>query len=123
MSWHRSVGRNGARCWGRHIALSATTLCDGLATAKAELAASTARCAVIDARLAEKDASLAERLASTELLRQRLESMSRRLETARAEPASVRPARRSRSKAESQGRASIDFAGGPFIKRPTNRKR
>ncbi|MFL9960878.1 DNA-binding protein [Paraburkholderia sediminicola] len=90
---------------------------DGLATAKAELAASTARCAAIDAQLARKDALLAERLASTELLRQRLETMSRRLEIARTEPASVRPARRSRSTAESPGRASIDFSGSPFVRR------
>ncbi|KAA1012073.1 hypothetical protein FVF58_13260 [Paraburkholderia panacisoli] len=96
---------------------------DGLATAKAELAASTARCAAIDAQLAQKDALLAERLASVELLRQRLETMSRRLEIARTEPASVRPARRSRSKPESQGRASIDFSRGPFVKRSADHKR
>ncbi|MEW9580385.1 DNA-binding protein [Paraburkholderia sp. DGU8] len=96
---------------------------DGLATAKAELAASTARGAAIDAQLREKDALLAERLASTELLRQRLETMSRRLEAARAEPAAGRPARRSRSKAAPRGRASIDLAGGPFVKRSANRER
>jgi chromosome segregation ATPase len=96
---------------------------DGLATAKAELAASTARCAVMDAQLSEKDALLAERLASTDLLRQRLETMSRHLDTARAETAPGRPARRPRTKAAPQGRASIDFSGGPFVKRPPNQKR
>jgi hypothetical protein len=96
---------------------------DGLATAKAELAASTTRCAVLDRQLAEKDALLAERIASTDLLRQRLETMSRRLETARTEPVSGRPARRSRTKAEPQSRASIDFSGGTFVKRPPKPKR
>jgi chromosome segregation ATPase len=96
---------------------------DGLATAKAELAASTARCTVLNAQLLEKDALLAERIASTDLLRQRLEAMSRRLETARTEPAAGRPARRSRAKAESQSRAAVDFSGGPFVKRATTSKR
>jgi chromosome segregation ATPase len=96
---------------------------DGLATAKAELAASTARCTVLNAQLLEKDALLAERIASTDLLRQRLEAMSRRLETARTEPAAGRPARRSRAKAESQSRAAVDFSGGPFVKRATTSNR
>ncbi|HEY4092599.1 MAG TPA: DNA-binding protein [Luteibacter sp.] len=96
---------------------------DGLATAKAGLAASTARCAAIDAQLSEKDALLAERLAAADLLRQRLEAMSRRLDTARAEPAPGRPARRSRVKAEAQGRVSVDFSGGPFVRRASVHKR
>ncbi|CAB3779965.1 hypothetical protein LMG28614_00967 [Paraburkholderia ultramafica] len=96
---------------------------DGLATAKAELGASTARCAVMDAQLSEKDALLAGRLASADLLRQRLETMSRHLETARTESAPGRPARRPRTKAVPQGRASIDFSGGPFVKRSPNQKR
>ncbi|CAB3776097.1 DNA-binding protein [Paraburkholderia fynbosensis] len=96
---------------------------DGLATAKAELAAAKSRYAAIDAQLAEKDALLVERIASTDLLRQRLETMSRRLETARTEPAAGRPARRSRAKAEPQARGSVRFSGGPFVKRPPGDKR
>ncbi|WP_232624355.1 DNA-binding protein [Paraburkholderia ginsengisoli] len=96
---------------------------DGLATAKAELSASTARCAVLGAQLSEKDALLAERIASTDQLRQRLETMSRRLETARSEPASARPVRRSRAKAEAPNRAPVDFSGGSFVKRAATPKR
>lgn len=50
---------------------------DGLATAKAELAAATARGAATKAQLSEKAALLAERLASANLLRERLKTMSR----------------------------------------------
>lgn len=95
---------------------------DGLATAKADLAASRLRCAAIDAQLSEKDALLAERVASTDLLRQRLETMSRRLEIQRNETIVARPARRLRVKAESQGRAPVDFSGGPFVKRSSGQK-
>ncbi len=97
---------------------------DALATAKAELAASAARCSVSDAQIVEKDALLAERLAASDLLRQRVETISLQLEAARADAAHGRPhlVRRARAKKDLQGRASIDFSGGPFVRRLPNQK-
>jgi hypothetical protein len=97
---------------------------DALATAKAELAASAARCSAADAQVAEKDALLAQRLVASDLLRQRLDAVSLQLEAARPETAHGRPhlTRRPRATRESQGRASVDFSGGPFVRRLSNRK-
>jgi hypothetical protein len=95
---------------------------DELAASKAELAASNARHAVTHAQLAEKDALLAERVAATELLRQRIDTLSRQMETARTEKTAARPARRVRDKSPAQGRATAGFSGAGFVKRPTNAK-
>ncbi|SDQ57431.1 replication region DNA-binding N-term [Paraburkholderia fungorum] len=99
---------------------------DALATTKAELAASAARCLASDAQIVEKDALLAERLSASDLLRQRVEIVSQQLEAARAGAAHGRPhphlVRRSRVKGDAQNRASIDFSGGPFVKRPASQK-
>jgi hypothetical protein len=96
---------------------------DGLAGAKAELAASVARSAAMDAQLSEKDALLAERFASAELLRQRVETMSRQLDGVSAGTSAGRSARRARSKSEPQGRAVADFSGGLFVRRVAGQKR
>ncbi|EEA01533.1 conserved hypothetical protein [Burkholderia sp. H160] len=95
---------------------------DELAAAKAELAASDARHTVIRTQLAERDVLLAERLAATELLRERIDTLSRRIEAARTEKTSARPARRAREKSTAQGRATAGFSGGPFVKRSTTVK-
>ncbi|SMG21490.1 DNA-binding protein [Paraburkholderia susongensis] len=96
---------------------------DELAVAKAGLVASNTRHAATSAQLAEKDALLAERVAATDLLRQRIETISRQLETARTARTPARPARRSREKAASQSRAAAGFSGAPFIWRKLNPKK
>ncbi|NIF77211.1 hypothetical protein F3J20_07330 [Paraburkholderia sp. Cy-641] len=96
---------------------------DELAATKAELATSNARHALSGAQLAEKDALLAERTARADLLRQRIETMSRKLEAARAPKTSTRPTRRSREKNASQGRTTTDFAGASFVKRGTSTRK
>ncbi|WP_233801444.1 DNA-binding protein [Paraburkholderia sp. HP33-1] len=95
---------------------------DELAESKGALAASDARHAVTRAQLAEKDALLAERVAATDLLRDRIDMLSRRIETARTEKTSARPARRTREKSPAQGHATTGFSGGPFVKRSTTAK-
>ncbi|WP_240158739.1 DNA-binding protein [Burkholderia sp. Ax-1724] len=96
---------------------------DELAATKAELATSNARHALSGAQLAEKDALLAERAATADLLRQRIETMSRKLDAARTPKTSTRPTRRSREKNASQGRTTTDFAGASFVKRGTSTRK
>ncbi|MBB5470891.1 chromosome segregation ATPase [Paraburkholderia sp. Clong3] len=95
---------------------------DELAASKAELAASAARHAATRGQLAEKDALLAERVAATDLLRERIDTLSRQIETARTEKTAARPARRARETSPVQGRAMVGFSGAPFVKRSTNAK-
>ncbi|WP_233830099.1 DNA-binding protein [Paraburkholderia sp. ZP32-5] len=95
---------------------------DELASTKAELAASNARDALNSAQLVEKDTLLAERGAAVALLRDRIETMSRQLDTARAARGVARPARLSREKAVPQGRAPGAFSGAGFIRRVSHAK-
>ncbi|MCC8404896.1 DNA-binding protein [Paraburkholderia sp. MMS20-SJTN17] len=92
---------------------------DELAESKGELAAANARHAAIRAQLAEKDELLADREAATDRLRERIDMLSRRIETARTNNTSARPARRTREKSPAQGRATAVFSGAAFVKRST----
>ena len=95
---------------------------DELAASKHALAAADARHAVTRAQLAERDALLAERVATVDLMRQRIEALSKQIESARTEKSAARPARRSREKSSAPGRSMAGFSGGPFVKRAANAK-